>query len=739
MGAGRARKKRSASLRKQQLKAEQERTLAVPRVSGWRLWLFRIAALTLVPALLLLMAEMCLRAFGFGYPTSAIVKCEINGRNAYRNNIKFGWRFFPKNIARELVGFVFSKNKSRHGYRIFVLGESAALGVPDHAYGFWQILKVMLTDRYPGVDFEVVIAAMPAINSHAILPIAKDCAKHEPDLFIVYAGNNEVVGPFGAGTVFSPVSPSLSAIRTSIAIKSTRLGQLLEAVLSGISSNKKALKRWNGLEMFLDKQVRYDSLQLQHVCSHFKQNLIDICKAGTDAGAKVIVCSVASNLKDSPPFASLHREDLTEEEKNNWQRIYQQGIENEQKQNYSQAVHHYLTAVEIDDAYADLHFRLGRCYWAMSKYDLAKQSYIQARQFDTLRFRPDERINEIIREVARDKTDEGIYFVDIMEVFEQNSPHRTPGAELFCEHVHCNFSGNYLLARTVFSQIEKLLPEHIAKSKDESVFLSEEHCAKRLAYTGWDRLLIARNVLDKFVKKPPFTNQLYHDSTVEQLERELDELQVYAQPSGQEQVLAEYEQAIKESPDDWFLHSKYGDFLFYGLKMGEQAEAQYRKSNQYLPNYITFFKLGKVMHSRGRIDEYIRYLNESLEMKPTFSKAHFALGYVLGEMGNRREAIEYFQQGLAIAPVSYTDAYIVLAKLFYDSGKTHKAFETLQRAIEVFPKEDTGALHYGLAYMLNQKGETGEAIDELHKVLEIQPDHAEAKKRLEQLLNTKTN
>ena len=43
---------------------------------------------------------------------------------------------------------------------------------------------------------------MTAINSHAILPIARECARRDGDLWIIYMGNNEMVGPFGAGTVF---------------------------------------------------------------------------------------------------------------------------------------------------------------------------------------------------------------------------------------------------------------------------------------------------------------------------------------------------------------------------------------------------------------------------------------------------------------------------------------------------------------------------------------------------------
>ena len=86
--------------------------------------------------------------------------------------------------------------------RIFVLGGSAAMGTPDPSFNFGQILGVMLREQYPGVQFEVVNGAMTAINSYVVREIARDCAAREPDLFVVYMGNNEVIGPYGPGTVF---------------------------------------------------------------------------------------------------------------------------------------------------------------------------------------------------------------------------------------------------------------------------------------------------------------------------------------------------------------------------------------------------------------------------------------------------------------------------------------------------------------------------------------------------------
>ena len=159
--------------------------------------------------------------------------------------------------------------KSRRGpIRIFVLGESAAMGDPDPAYGFSRYLEVMLRERFPSMKFEVVNTGSVAINSHVVLPIAEGLAKERPDLFIIYSGNNEVVGPYGPGTALTSSGMSLPVIRASIFVRSTRIGQLLTKV----GTQK---QEWRGMEMFLDKQVPASSPLMQHAYANFEKNLRD--------------------------------------------------------------------------------------------------------------------------------------------------------------------------------------------------------------------------------------------------------------------------------------------------------------------------------------------------------------------------------------------------------------------------------------------------------------------------------
>src|SRR6185503_6405647 len=180
-----------------------------PTLSKKRLWLFRVVALTLPPLLLLGILECVLRVISYGYPTTFFLIQTIGGKEFYVPNERFGFRFFPPALARTPFALRMPAKKPANTFRIFLFGESAAQGDPDPTFGVGRYLQALLRQRFPDTEFEVVCVAMTAINSHAVLPIARECAHLDGDLWIIYMGNNEIVGPYGAGTVFGPKAPPL--------------------------------------------------------------------------------------------------------------------------------------------------------------------------------------------------------------------------------------------------------------------------------------------------------------------------------------------------------------------------------------------------------------------------------------------------------------------------------------------------------------------------------------------------
>jgi hypothetical protein len=335
----------------------------MPAPQSRRRW-FRVLAL-LSPILLLGLAELGLHLAGYGWATSFFLERRQEGRTLLVENPKFGWRFFPPAIARTPQPLSLAATKPAGTIRIFVFGESAAMGDPEPSYVFPRQLERILTARAPSHKFEVVNTAMTAINSHVIREIARDCAPQQGDFWVVYAGNNEVVGPFGAGTIFGRQAPGLAVVRASLLVKSTRLGQWL----GSLRPRSAGPLEWQGMEMFLRNQVRSDAPGLQIVHENFARNLAAIIELGRRSGATVLLATVPVNLKDSPPFASQHRLDLSAAQLDEWDKCFARGRSAQETSRFADALAAYNEASQIDAEFAELPFRRAVCELASTPPD----------------------------------------------------------------------------------------------------------------------------------------------------------------------------------------------------------------------------------------------------------------------------------------------------------------------------------------------------------------------------------
>ena len=98
-----------------------------------RTWLPQIATAVLIPLVLLGLLEVGLRAFNLGYPTAVTVPCTVHKQAASCYNLFFPAPFFPPGMIKTPQAYAIPAEKAQGTYRIFVLGESAAMGDPDPA------------------------------------------------------------------------------------------------------------------------------------------------------------------------------------------------------------------------------------------------------------------------------------------------------------------------------------------------------------------------------------------------------------------------------------------------------------------------------------------------------------------------------------------------------------------------------------------------------------------------------
>ncbi|MGB8953370.1 MAG: tetratricopeptide repeat protein [Candidatus Aminicenantales bacterium] len=698
-----------------------------------RLWASRLLIYILIPLILLGMLELGLQIFGYGFNPSPMIPYDWNGRRTYCDNHKFPWRFFSPNISRDFDPFIFLDQKPANTYRIFILGGSAAQGVPDSAFAFGRILKVMLQEAFPWIQFEVINTALTAVNSHVVLPVARECIRHQADLLIVYMGNNEVVGPYGPGTVFASFYSSLTLVRINISLKTLRLGQLLSRLVQVSVFKKNAPRVWLGMEMFLERQIRADDRRLKSVYRHFQSNLEDIGRTAVRNGSALILCTVAANLKDCPPFASLHRKDLSAELREEWEDSYRKGIAKETAADYADALQPYLSASRIDDRFADLHFRLGRCFWRLEDYESALGSFLKAKELDTLRFRADEGINRQVRETAAGQEARGIYLADIEKVLTAESDHGIPGEEFFYDHVHMNFSGNYLVACTLFDRIKSLLPENAKKINNAVVCAPRaEICAEKLAYSDWDRYCMTDEMLNAYIKKAPFTNQLYHAEQVAQLEQELDDQKARLTVDALQKSAEQYKRAIGQSPQDWWLHWKYAQLLAEGLNKDQEALVHFKAVTELVPHSFRGYSgIGFIRQRLGDADGAIDACLKALAIDPTKTEVENTLAMAYMMKGWRDKAEALLKRVMELRP-HYVAAYLNLAMLYARSNRLKDAVEICRRGLKAEP--DSMNLYVAMAEYLSQMGQPDEAIAELKKALRIDLQNEMVNQKLNEIL-----
>src|SRR5262245_28782993 len=166
---------------------------------------------------ILVVAEMTLRLLDVGNPRVFESARSADGTRTVRLawNAQFD-KAVPPAPQRE-----FPADKPSAAYRIFVIGESAAEGVPyGTGFAFSAWLARRLEAQAPDVQWEVVNAALAGAQSWSALMIVRDIARRSPDLLVVYLGHNEV------GTRFTAAERRwLDPRRLSIAtqLKETRL------------------------------------------------------------------------------------------------------------------------------------------------------------------------------------------------------------------------------------------------------------------------------------------------------------------------------------------------------------------------------------------------------------------------------------------------------------------------------------------------------------------------------------
>ena len=690
-------------------------------LSPGRKWLVRLLAMCIPTLIILGGLELLLRVLGYGFDPHFFKRARVGGRECYVFNQDFGLRFFPRSMVRFPPPVVIPAAKMPDTLRIFIFGESAALGDPRPNYGAGCCLEVLLRERFPQAKFEVINTGVTAINSHAILPIAEECARHAGDLWLIYMGNNEMVGPFGAVTVFGARAPPLWLVRTQLQLRRLRLCQLLLDVSQKLQKASPAAG-WRGMEMFARNQVSPNDPGKQRVYRSFERNLEDILRAGRDSGAKIVLSTVAVNLKDCPPFGTVSGPDLASADRAAYEKLCQDGTAAQTQGRFAEALSAFQRATGMCPQAAEAHFRLATCLLGLTNTTAARPHFLQAVDDDTLPFRADSRINETIRAAARRFAGESLVLCDAAEALSAASPEGTPGEELFYEHVHLNPNGNYALALAWAGQVEKLLAPALKRGARPS-WASQAECEQWLGLTDWNRVSILEDILQR-IQHAPFSGQFGNAQQVARLRKGIVELRQRLTDGAAAQAQPVYLSALRRAPENFRLHENYAEFLEarHDLKA---AIAERKEVCELTPHYFfSHYALGVDLKEAGALAEARAALLKAFALKPDQGDVRLELGTVCARLGDWEQARRELEAARRFSPENPRVA-LFLGEVLWKLERRSEALASLREAARLDPSD--WQPHYRLASDLAQQGQFSDAAAGYQAALRLNPASVKAR------------
>jgi len=671
----------------------------------------RLLLLVLGPLTVLGALEVGLRLFGFEQPEDLFIPDGAPG--IYRTNPAFTRPYFPAHFDLAPLEFRLAARKPAGQFRIFVLGESAARGVPEPGFGLAPLLRAELRAAYPGKMIEVYDLGIVAINSHAVLETARAAAAFAPDLFVVYAGNNEVVGPFGPGSANQSAMPPLAIIRASVWVRRTRVGQLFAALASRVCPPREP--QWRGMATFRDRPVAGDDPRLAAVYRNFARNLEDLTAVAHDCGAQVILATVATNLRDCPPFGPRHRPGLSAADLDRWERQFAAGRRAWECGDWAAAGAALEAAAAIDPEEADGQYLLGLVRDHARDWPGARRYLGAALHWDSIRFRPDAEINAAIRSVAAAHANT-LHLVDLAQALGADPADGAgpcAGREVFWEHVHLNWAGNRRAAHLLAAAAGPDL-----FGPPDAPWPDDAACAQAVGYTPFGELRALRG-LGPIISNPPFTQQLSYPDDQMRFQRLNEEANAAARaPGAADRARAVVAAGIANDPENAELRLRLAEVEFEGGQPAAALEALDAAARLLPPSAPLQVRRGRTLLALGRRADAQAEDLRAVDTDPYHLPAYTELEAAARQTGDFAAVETVLQRALARNPDS-DYLRLALADLWFDQGRRDAAAGAWQAVLRAHP--DSAEALQRLVALDRATGQADAALALMAQALDTQP------------------
>jgi len=569
----------------------------------------------------------------------------------------------------------FPREKRPDSYRIFCMGGSTTYGRPYFdEVSFCGWLRAYLQAADPTRNWEVINAGGVSFASYRVTRLMSELGQYQPDLFIVYSGQNEFLEQRSYGGLIDQpdwlinLNASLSGTRVY-----TAMTHLIEAVQPDSIARAQARSQLNGeVDEILNHTIgpqsyqRDDTLK-QHILTHYRLNLLRMVKLARSVDADILFVQPAVNLKDMSPFKSAHRDGLDAAALQAWQALYARAGELQAAGDAAAALAVYREALALDDRYAELHYRVGQVLFSLERYGEAEQAFQRALEEDIAPLRMLGAMQQSVAAVAAEEEVPLVDFPGILRTaYRAQYPHAVFGKEFFVDHVHTNMEGYRLLGLALF---DELVRAGVA-TPDAGWNAARREAVRESVIASLDPRDTARSLVN------------------------------------------------------------LGKVLGWAGKFEEAYDAFQRAQEVIGPHPAVYYGLASALYSLGRPEEAVSYYQETLVLAPDRRGVHAELARIFGEQGKTDEAITQCRAELELDPENY-HMHVALAELLEKQGEQQQALQHLQTALELNPQQHR--THTALGLMLKRQGNYQEAIRHFSAALRLEPGDSTAAENLQKL------
>jgi len=612
----------------------------------------------------------------------------------------------------------FPARKPPGTFRAFAFGGSTTYGQPfDGRIAFPRWLHDLMKASSPERDFEVINAGGISYASYRIVPLIKETLQYQPDLMIIYIGQNEFLerrtyaGLFDQGRALVSARSFLESLNVYQALKNA-----LEPLLPrrDVTTRPVDASAGKGLQSgepsgtgakpgppLLDEEVnaildRSAGLDLYHrdeefavnVFRHFEHNLRAMISLCSNAGVPVILVQPASNLKDFSPFKSEHGTGFTVKEKADMDEDLRQLAEAVRKGDHEQALPQLDAAISKDPLFAETYYWKAKALLGLGRIKEAKEDFIKAKDLDVCPLRCVTPIEQAIDRIAAEEHVPLVQFRAEVDRVETRIGDKSgiPGNDTFLDHVHPTVAMHQRLAEMILDTLTGL--GIVAPSQN----LSPE-----------ERQSLYKGIMDGFDQSFFATRDLNLAKLLRWAGKKDEAREVLQRAAG----------VMADNPE---VHKMLGSYLADEGRHGEAVE-EYRKAVQLAGNESRMrFDLAVACHRAGLKGEAADIYRDLIADEKFAVEAYANLAVLYLEQGKADLAVQTLESGLKKSPQSYS-LFGPYGLALAVSGKPAEGISWTLRAVEAEPGNPRNL--YNLAGMYALTGKTEDSLRSLNRAVDL--------------------